>query len=225
MKKINPVFLLILFSILVFVVRKVFFPQYSDDALVDALKQVLAGFGPLSVIYLLGVYVICSFFFIPVLIPLNMVCGAIYGPTLGSAIALAGIAAGCLASTISVRYVFRGMGAVVMRHPEGKKFLNQITRHGIIVVILIRLAFVVPYLLQNIVLAMTNISAGRLVVLTLVGALPGVVSYCFLGAGLVSLDNANAYGVYLLVPLVLLIGASVLIQILHKRHGIGRGDE
>ena len=179
----------------------------------------------MSIVFLLALYLLCSFFFIPILIPLNIVCGALFGPVPGALVALAGILLSCFASTVSVRYVFTGMGEYAMTHKEVKKFLNQITRHGIIVVIIIRLAFVVPYLLQNMILAVTNIRLGMLLVLTLVGALPGAFSYSFLGAGLVSLDRASTYGLYLLVPLVILASASYIIHLLRRHKGIGRSDD
>lgn len=225
LKKINPVLLLILFSILIFIARKVLFPDYSDAAVVGMIEQLLGRFGPLSLFYLMAVYLLCSFFFIPILIPLNMVCGALYGPVLGSVIAMTGILLSCVASTLSVRYVFRGLGSYAMDHPDVKKFLNQITRHGIVVVVIVRLAFIVPYLVQNMILAMSNIPLSRLLALTLVGSLPGVVSYSFLGAGLVNLDDASVYGVYLGVPLFLLVTVTAVIHFLHKRHAPGRQDD
>lgn len=225
MKRVNPVFLLVFFSILVFVLRKVLFPQYADDVLVGHIEDFLASFGNFSILILLGVYFVCSFFFIPILIPLNIACGAIFGPTLGALVGLGGILVSCLATTVSVRYVFRGMGAFAMQHQDVKRFLDQITRHGIIVVVLVRLAFVVPYLIQNFVLALTNLRLYRLLVLTLVGGLPGVVSYSFLGAGLVRLDDASTYGLFLLVPLVLLVLVSLVIHVLRRRAGIGPDDE
>lgn len=225
LKKTNPVLLLVLFSLAAFVLRKFLFPEYSDAALVGIFEELLAAYGYMGMVYLLCIYFLCSFFFIPILIPLNIVCGAMYGPFLGALVAMGGVLLSCVASTLSVRYVFRGMGAYATDHKEVKKFLNQITRHGIVVAIIVRLAFVVPYLLQNIVLAMTNIRLGMLLALTLVGALPGVVSYAFLGAGLVSLDNAGAYSFYLLVPLMLLIGVSFLIKALRRSLGIGRTED
>lgn len=225
LKRINPVFLLVFFSILIFVLRKVLFPEYSDDALVGYIEAFLARFGNFSILILMGVYFLCSFFFIPILIPLNIACGAIFGPMLGSVVGLAGILVSCLATTVSVRYVFRGMGAFAMNHQDVKRFLNQITRHGIIVVVLVRLAFVVPYLVQNFVLALTNLRLARLLALTLVGGLPGVVSYSFLGAGLMRLDDAGTYGVLLMVPLVLLVLVSLVIHVLRRQAGIGADDD
>jgi len=168
-RKLNPVLLLMIFSVLIFLVRKVFFPQYTDDMLISALQGLLAQLGLLSVVYLLLGFVVCAFFFIPVLMPLCILCGAFYGPVQGSVVALAGITLGCVATTVSVRRVFRGMGRVVMEHPEYKNLLVKLTHHGVVVVLLVRLAFVVPYILQNILLALTNISIARLTLLTLLG--------------------------------------------------------
>ena len=225
LKKINPVILLIVVSILLFILRKFLFPEYSDLALISIMEELLTTFGMMSIVYLLVIYFFCSFFYIPILIPLNIVCGALYGPVLGSFVSLAGVLVSCIASTISVRYVFRGMGGFAMRHQDVKKFLNQITRYGTIVVLIVRLAFVVPYLVQNIILAMTNIKLPRLLLLTLFGAMPGVISYSFLGAGMVSLDDAGTYGFYLLVPLALFAAVSVFIHVTRKQMGIGRSED
>jgi uncharacterized membrane protein YdjX (TVP38/TMEM64 family) len=225
LNKINPVILLITVSILVFILRKVLFPEYSDIALISIMEELLSTFGMMSIVYLLTLYFFCSFFYIPILIPLNIACGALYGPVLGSFVGLAGIMVSCIASTISVRYVFRGMGEFAMRHQDAKKFLNQFTRYGTIVVLIVRMAFVVPYLVQNIILAMTNIKLPRLLLLTLFGAMPGVISYSFLGAGIVSLDDAGTYGIYLLVSLVLLTLVTVFIHFTNREMGIGRNDD
>ena len=225
LKKINPLILLIVVSILLFIVRKLLFPEYSDITLINIMEELLSTFGMMSIVYLLALYFFCSFFYIPIIIPLNIVCGALFGPVLGSFVSLAGVMVSCLASTISVRYVFRGMGEFAMRHRDVKKFLNQFSRSGTIVVLIVRLAFMVPYLLQNIILAMTNIKLHRLLLLTLFGAMPGVISYSFLGAGMVSLDDARTYGFYLLVPLVLLAAVSVFINVTQKQMGIGRSED
>ncbi len=208
-----------------FLLRKYLFPDYSDAALISIFEQLLSEFGLLSIAYLLLLYFFCSFFFIPILIPLNIVCGALYGPFLGSVVSLAGILISCFASTISVRYVFKGMAKLASRQKEVKKFLGQINRYGFIVAIIVRMTFFVPYLLQNIVLAMTSIRLDKLLLLTLFGAMPGVISYSFLGAGLVSFDDAGTYGLYLLVPATLLGLVTMFINTTRRQWGIGRNGD
>lgn len=224
MRKVNPVLLLIIFSILIFLVRKYFFPDYSDAMVVSTLEGFLATIGPYSYLYMLTAFIVCGFFFIPILMPMCLLCGAFYGPLTGAIIALVGITLSCVASTISVRRVFRGMGGVVMNNPEYKNMLNKLTQHGIVVVLLVRIAFVVPYMLQNILLALTNISIGRLALLTLIGAIPGALSYSFLGAGLVSLGNTDLYGLMVMIPVVVLYLVNGVANHLRKKHGLV-GDE
>ena len=222
--RINPVLLLIIFSVLVFLVRKYFFPEYSDEMVISALEGFLTTLGALSYLYMLLAFVICSFFYIPILMPLCLLCGAFFGPVTGAIMALAGITLGGIATTISVRRVFRGMGNVVMNNDEYKKMLVNLTRHGVLVVLLVRLAFVVPYMLQNILLALTNISTGRLALLTLVGAIPGAMSYSFLGAGLVSLGNTDLYGLMVMIPVVVLYLVNAITNLLRKKAHLDETD-
>ena len=222
--KINPVLLLIIFSILIFLVRKFFFPAYSDEMNVSALQGFLAILGPLSFIYIIIAFAVCAFFFVPILMPLCLLCGAFYGPVEGAIVALVGITLSCVASTISVRRVFRGMGKVVMDNEEYKNLLNKLTQYGNVVVLLVRLAFVVPYMLQNILLALTNISTGRLALLTLVGAIPGAMSYSFLGAGLVSLGNTDLYGAMVMILVIVLYIVNGVVNLLRKKSGLADKD-
>jgi uncharacterized membrane protein YdjX (TVP38/TMEM64 family) len=183
-KRINPIYLIIAFNVLFFVLQDFVLPEGAVDRFGDRMEILLGNLGALGYVLVLALYTACSFFFIPLLIPINILCGAIYGPYAGTAVAIVGITIGCAASTISVRYVFRGMQRAVDERASAQKILGQIGRHGAIVVIAVRLAFVVPYLLQNIVLAVTSLSVYRLTLLTAIGALPGAAIYSFLGAGL-----------------------------------------
>jgi uncharacterized membrane protein YdjX (TVP38/TMEM64 family) len=131
-------------------------------------------------------------------------------------ISIVGIVIGCLASTASVRHVFKGMPRMIEKRPMAQKALHQIERHGGLAVLMIRLAFVIPYLFQNIVLAMTSIGAYRLAALTAIGSLPGAAIYSFLGAGLVQAEDANQLAVYLGIPLLLLIGISLAVRYLNR---------
>lgn len=217
MKRINPIYLLIVFNVLFFVLRDYVLPDGAAERFGDQLTLTLTGLGVLGYVGVLVSYAVCSFFFIPLLIPINILCGAIYGPYIGTAVAIVGITIGCLASTISVRHVFRGMQRAVDERPTAQKILGQVERHGAIVVIAVRLAFIVPYLLQNIVLAVTSLNIYRLTLLTAIGALPGAAIYSFLGAGLVQADNARDLTLYLAVPLVLLVVIGAALKYFNAR--------
>lgn len=217
MKRINPIYLIIAFNVLFFVLQDFVLPEGALDRFSERVEISLAGLGVLGYVSVLAIYTICSFFFIPLLIPINILCGAIYGPYVGTAVAIVGITMGCAASTLSVRYVFRGMQRAVDARPAAQKILAQVGRHGAIVVIAVRLAFVVPYLLQNVVLAVTSVNVYRLTLLTAIGALPGAAIYSFLGAGLMQADSARELTFYLAVPLVLLVVVGLALKYFNTR--------
>jgi uncharacterized membrane protein YdjX (TVP38/TMEM64 family) len=103
------------------------------------------------------------------------------------------------------------------RRPPRSRAADQVGRHGAVVVIAVRLAFIVPYLLQNIVLAVTSLGVYRLTLLTAVGALPGAAIYSFLGAGLMQADSARELTLYLAVPLVLLVVVGFALKYMNAR--------
>lgn len=218
MRKINPIYLLIAFNILLFVLRAWIPPDGGIDRFSAGLETALEELGVVGYLAVLGIYALCSFLFIPLLIPLNILCGALYGPVVGTAISIVGITLGCFVSTISVRHVFTGMQKVVAKRPSAQKILAQVARHGDVAVIFVRLAFIVPYLIQNIVLALTSINVYRIALLTFVGSLPGAAIYSFLGAGLVRADSTNEFAVYLAVPLVLLIAITVAMRYFNSKY-------
>jgi len=216
MNRINPIYLLIAFNIAVFLFRDVLLPEDVLAQTSAAFEAALTGLGVFGYASIVGLYALCAFFFIPLLIPLNILCGALYGAYVGTAVSLAGITLGCVASTVSVRYVFRGMERIVAQRPSAQRVLRQAARHGTLTIIAVRLAFVIPYLFQNIVLAMTPIGMPRLVLLTALGSVPSAAIYSFLGAGLVQSESLGQLALYLAVPLALLLVIALLVKRLNS---------
>lgn len=221
MKRINPIYLLIAFNVILYSLRGFILPENVVTEIGQSFETYIASIGVLGYLSIVAIYVACSFFFIPLLIPLNIACGALYGPYTGTAIAMAGIVLGCFASTISVRRVFTGMQKTIENRPSAQKLLAQVSRHGAIMVIAVRLAFIVPYLVQNIVLATTSIGVYRLAALTAAGSLPGAAIYSFLGAGLVQAEDTSQLALYLGIPLVLLIAIWAALKYLGTRYESG----
>ena len=204
--------MLVAFNVLVFLFRDVLLPEDLLARSSASLEATLLDLGVFGYIGIVGLYTACAFLFIPLLIPLNILCGALYGPYMGTVISLVGITLGCIASTLSVRYVFRGMEKLVEKRPAAQKVLKQVEQRGDIMVIAVRLAFVVPYLLQNIALAITSIGIWRLTALTAIGSIPSAAIYSFLGAGLMRSENVSQFALYLAVPLLLFIVISFVLK-------------
>jgi len=216
-KRINPIHLLIALNVLLIAFRDVLLPAETSAALATSIESLLLSIGFFGYAGIVVAFVLCAFFFVPLLIPLNILSGALYGAYVGTVVAQIGITLGCIASTISVRHVFTGMQQSIDKRPTLKRLLRHAGKHRNLVIVLVRFAVVVPYQFQNIALAATNVSIVRLTLVTVVSAIPGAAIYSFLGAGLVRAEQVNEMLIYLAVPIALMLAVSGTIAYFSKR--------
>ena len=203
--RLNPIYLLIALNVVLILFRDFLLPEEATAAIAAATQSTLLGLGVFGYIGLVVVYGVCGFFFIPLLIPLNILGGALYGAWVGTAVALTGITVGSIASTTSVRHVFTGMQGSIDKRPGIRRLLAHADSHPNLAIALVRFAVVVPYLFQNIALGATQLSQARLTIVTAFAALPGAAIYSFLGAGLVHADRANELVIYVGLPMLILM--------------------
>ena len=92
-KRINPIWLLIALNIVLFVFRDLLLPDAARAAIAETVETTVLSLGVFGYAGIVLMYVLCGFFFVPLLIPLNILGGALYGAWAGTAVALAGITA------------------------------------------------------------------------------------------------------------------------------------
>ena len=217
MKRINPIHLLIALNILLIVFRDVLLPEETSAALAASIESSLLSLGVFGYVGIVVAHVLCAFFFVPLLIPLNILGGALYGAYEGTAVAIIGITLGTIASTISARHVFTGMQRSIEKRPGLKRLLGSADNRPNLTIALTRFTIVVPYLFQNIALAATKLSISRLAVVTAVSGIPGAAIYSFLGAGLVRAQQVNEMLLYLAVPILLMLAVSGAMAYFNSR--------
>lgn len=219
MKRINPLYLLIALNVLLVVFRDWLLPAETTAALAARAESVLAALGPFGHAGLIATIGICGFFFLPFVLPLCLLAGALYGPWAGAALALAGLVLGTVTSTFSVRHVFTGMQRTIDKRPKVKELIASADRHVTLVIVMVRFAIIVPPLIQNIALALTKASVTRLALVTVVAAIPAAAIYAFLGAGLVEADKVTDLALYLALPVLLLLALSASLAWFKSRLG------
>lgn len=218
MKRINPIYLLITLNIVFFVFRDLILTEESQEALTLVIESALLSIGVFGHIGIVATYVLCGFFFVPLLIPLNILGGALYGAYVGTIIAVAGVTLSTMASTYAARHVFTGMQASIENRPTIRRLLDHADSHPNLAIVLVRFMIVIPYLMQNIALAMTSSSIARITILTMVSASPGAAIYSLLGAGLVRAEQVNEMLLYLALPVLLFIAVSLGMLYLRKKY-------
>jgi len=217
-KRINPIYLLIVLNIVLIGFRDLLLPEETTAAIASAVEAMLLALGVFGYLSIVLGYVLCSFFFVPLLIPLNILGGALYGATAGTLVAVAGITLGCIASTLSVRHVFTGMQLSLDKRPRLQRLLAHADQHPNLVIVIMRFTVLIPYLWQNIALAVTKSSVTRLALVTLISGIPGAAIYSFLGAGLVHADQVNELLIYLALPVLLLAVVSGGLVYIRKKY-------
>jgi uncharacterized membrane protein YdjX (TVP38/TMEM64 family) len=217
-KRINPIYLLIALNIVFFVFRDFILTEETQEALATSIESMLLSVGIFGHIGIVATYVLCGFFFVPLLIPLNILGGALYGAYVGTIIAVAGVTLSTMASTYAARYVFTGMQASIENRPRIRRLLDHADNHPNLSIVLVRFMIVIPYLVQNIALAATRSSIARITVVTMVSASPGAAIYSLLGAGLVRAEQVNEMLIYLALPVVLFIFISLGMIYLRKKY-------
>ena len=210
-KRINPIWLLVALNIVFLLLRNVILPEETSAAIENWVEMTILRLGAFGYVGLVLGFVLCGFFFIPLLIPLNIIGGALYGAYVGTIVALIGVTLGTAASTVSARYLFLGMRQTPDKYPRLQHFIALADRHMNLSIILIRFAVVIPYMLQNIALAMTRASIMRITVLTALSAIPGAAIYSFLGAGLMQAEDAQELLLYVAVPMLLMLGLTAIM--------------
>jgi uncharacterized membrane protein YdjX (TVP38/TMEM64 family) len=220
MNRINPIYVLIALNILLFVFRDLLISEEMSAALATNVEAAMIGLGIFGYAGIVLGSVLCAFFFVPLLIPLNILGGALYGAYDGTIVAIIGVTLGTIASTVSARHVFTGMHQSIDKRPMFKRLLKRADNHPNMTILLMRFAFVVPYLVQNIALAATKISITRIALVTAVSAIPGAAIYSFLGAGLVRAEQVDQMLLYLSVPMVLMLVLSGAMAYFNSRDSV-----
>lgn len=121
-----------------------------------------------------------------------MAGGLLFGNMLGALFALIGATVGSLLLFLSSRYV---IGAFVQTKYKERfvRFNNAITRYGFHYLLIVRFVAVIPFFLVNVLSGITVISTRSFVGATVVGMLPLIFVYAFIGQQLTLLDSIDDF--------------------------------
>lgn len=157
------------------------------------LFEYIAGLGPWGPVALAGFYVISCVLLIPASIP-TLAAGVLFGVVKGSIVAMIGGTAGAAAAYWVGRLMARDW--VARRIARSRRFTaldNAVDEHGLKVVALSRLSPIAPYAILNYVFGLTKVPFWKYLLGTVIGVMPGMILYVYVGAGLRSLAEMAAY--------------------------------
>ncbi len=157
------------------------------------IGAIFTGTGLLGPLYYTALYISGSVLMQPCF-PLTLGAGLLFGFTRGFGIALAASTAGAAAAFLVARYIARDW--IREKTAADARFAavdRAIARDGLRVVLLLRLASILPYNLVNYTIGVSGIGLGPFVLATLVGRIPITALHAYLGSispRIVSLSTA-----------------------------------
>ncbi|MXW73644.1 MAG: TVP38/TMEM64 family protein [Gammaproteobacteria bacterium] len=140
-------------------------------------------------------YILAAVFMVPGSI-LTLAAGVLFGVALGVAlVSLAATLGACCAFLVG-RFLARDwVESRLEAMPRFRALDRAVARRGWLIVLLARLSVVIPYNLLNYALGLTNVSFGAYLFGTVVGMLPAIFLYVYLGSvagSLASLEQTGA---------------------------------
>jgi len=146
-------------------------------AYLDAVREA----GPGGVLLHVGAYVVAAVLGLPVS-PLTVAAGAAYGPLPGAALAVPAATLGACSAFLVGRLVARDPEALACGEGRIARAARAVGRGGLRLVLLLRLAPVVPFSVLNFAFGMTPTPLARFAVGSLVGTIPSQLGYACFGA-------------------------------------------
>lgn len=168
--------------------------QLSLKDIAAHLDELVRSYGPWGPVILVAAYVAATIVLIPST-ALTLAAGYLFGPGYGTAlVSLAGTIGASLAFLI-VRYLAQPYAkAKLQDYPKLESIEKQVSAEGVKLVLLLRLAPLVPFTVLNYALGVTDIAFLPYISATWIGKLPGVFSSVYVGSTGRSIDAATTTG-------------------------------
>jgi uncharacterized membrane protein YdjX (TVP38/TMEM64 family) len=178
------------------------------------------GAGPAGVLLHAALYVLAALLGLPVS-PLTVAAGAAYGPLLGAALGAPAATAGACCAFLVGRPVARDPDALARGDGRVARAARAIGRGGVRLVVLLRVAPVVPFSILNFAFGATPTRLSAFALGSLLGSTPSQLGYALLGTVLAwPLGPARTRAELALVAgaaLLTLIGTAGAIRVLRRR--------
>ncbi len=156
----------------------------------EALLAFVAGQGVMAALTYLALYVAVVAFSLPGATVMTLAGGFLFGPWLGTALAVPGATLGATLVFLLARRLF-GADALERIGPRAGQLAAAIRREQVSYLLVLRLVPLFPFFLVNLVPAFCGVRPLVFIGTTLVGILPGTLVFALAGAGLGSALEAG----------------------------------
>ena len=188
---------------------------------VGTLRGFFAGFGWLSPVVFIAIWVPAAVFFVPGL-PLTIIGAVVFGAAWGTVYTSIGATLGATAAFLVGRYSARGtVENLVAGKPVLRRIDEGVRRHGWQMLLLTRLVPVFPFNAQNYVYGLTPMPPGTYVLVSWLAMIPGTLACNLLADSVLAGDLGRAARRVLAAGVLLLVLALLSSRLARRYAGAG----
>jgi uncharacterized membrane protein YdjX (TVP38/TMEM64 family) len=172
-----------------------------------------------TVLYYMGICALLVAFAIPIVIPLTLVGGYLFGWLWGAIYITLATVVGSLMTFLVIRYLLRS--SLTRRFgPRIERFNHHFKRYGVNWILMLHYSAVVPFFIINTFASLSPMPLLTFLWVTAVGALPVSLIYTFTGQELGRIESVgDVFSVPVITALVLLVLAAFVPILIRKFKG------
>jgi len=185
-----------------------------DGLNLAAVRALVDGAGWLGPAIFIVLYAVAATLLVPAA-PFTIGAGLLFGPVLGTAVALAGATAGATGAFLLGRF----FGRDAVRRFGGARVARldaYVTARGFTAVLIVRLVPLFPFNVINLVAGASGIRLWEYVMATAIGIVPGTIAYAALG-GTIDDPTSPAFIAALAVFAVVTVAAGIAARRMRER--------
>lgn len=220
MKQFHKTLLKITIGLLLFAALYVATKKYVS---LDAIKTYSGSFKQMVVNHYVAAAVIFNLLFfiamalsLPIMIPLTLLSGFLFGVVPGTIYAVLSTLAGCVVSFLIFRY-FLVARLRTKYAPQIAQFNKKMQEYGPSYILILHYSAVIPFFMINSCAALTDISLVKFTIVTLLGLVPVCLIYAFAGKELSTIHAVNdIFSPWVVTALVLLFMLALVPVMINK---------
>lgn len=163
-----------------------------------------------------SVFTVLAAFMLPVVGPLTLVGGYLFGVYIGFCAAMGSLLAGIGISFALIRYMSDAW-LPKKWHARREKFVVRVREHGAWYIFILNLVTVVPFLVITTLAALSEIGFGKFIGASLLGSAPMIIMYVFAGRQLADISAIGELFSPWFIGILLLLGSLSFVPLLVKR--------
>jgi len=182
----------------------------------EALKQTVSNYYLASIFLYIITYILITTFSIPVAAVLTLAAGFLFGTLPATIYVNIGATTGAICAFLASRYL---VGEWFQKKYKNKllKFNKEIKQNGTNYLLTLRLLFVMPFFLINILAGLTNVRLFTFFWTTSLGIIPGTLVYAFAGKQLDYINKpSDIFSIKVLLAFLFLAVLS-LVPVIFKK--------